>query len=448
MQVSIETTSGLERRLTVGIPAARVEDEVTKRLKQAAKTVRLNGFRQGKVPLKVVKQRFGAGVRQEVLGEVMSQSFYEAVQQEEVKPAGQPSIEPKEMGEGKDIEFVATFEVYPEVTLGSFDNYEITKLNAEVGDSDVDTMIETLRKQQASWEAVEREAADGDQVNIDYVGTKDGEEFEGGKADGQNLVLGSNSMIPGFEDGVVGLKAGEEKTLSLTFPEDYHAEELKGAAVEFAVKVNTVSEQKLAELDDEFFAKYGVEEGGEEKFREEVKSNMGRELKNAAKTKVKNQVMDQLISAHELELPSALVAGEIETLRNQMMQQFGGAQQNFDAKSLLPDDMFKEQAERRVALGLIVGEVIKASDIKADGDRVREMIEEMASTYQEPEEVINYYYNNQQLLASVESAVLEDQVVEHILENAQVTEKDSTYEEVIKPEAPAAAEESEEEAGE
>lgn len=448
MQVSIETTSGLERRLTVGIPAARVEDEVTKRLKQAAKTVRLNGFRQGKVPLKVVKQRFGAGVRQEVLGEVMSQSFYEAVQQEDVKPAGQPSIEPKEMAEGQDIEFVATFEVYPEVTVGSFEGYEITKLNAEVGDSDVDTMIETLRKQQATWEEVEREAADGDQVNIDYLGTKDGEEFEGGKAEGQDLVLGSNSMIPGFEDGIVGLKAGDEKTLSLSFPEDYHAEELKGAAVEFAVKVNSVSEQKLAELNDEFFVKYGVEEGGEEKFRAEVKSNMERELKNAAKTKVKNQVMDQLIASHELELPSALVAGEIDTLRNQMMQQFGGAQQNFDAKSLLPDDMFKEQAERRVALGLIVGEVIKASEIEADGDRVREMIEEMASTYQEPEEVVNYYYNNQQLLASVESAVLEDQVVEHILEAAKVTEQDSTYEEVIKPEAPAGAEESEEEAGE
>ncbi len=439
MQVSIETTSGLERRLTVGIPAAQVEDEVEKRLKQAAKTVRLNGFRKGKVPLKVVKQRFGAGVRQEVLGEVMNRSFYEAIQQEDVKPAGQPSIEPKELAEGKDVEFVATFEVYPEVELGSFEGYEITKLNAEVADTDIDNMIETLRKQQAAWKEVEREAVEGDQVNIDYVGTKDGEEFEGGKAEGQDLVLGSKSMIPGFEDGVVGMKAGEEKTLSLTFPEDYHAEALKGAAVEFAVKVNSVSEQELAELNDEFFAKYGVEEGGEEKFRAEVKSNMERELKNAAKTKIKNQVMDALISAHELELPSALVAGEIDALRNQMMQQFGGMQQNFDVKSLLPDDMFKEQAERRVALGLIVGEVVKSAAIKADGDRVREMIEEMASTYQEPEEVVNYYYNNQQLLASVESAVLEDQVVEHILSVAKVTEKDSNYEEVIKPAEPEAA---------
>ncbi|BFM16403.1 trigger factor [Maricurvus nonylphenolicus] len=434
MQVSIETTSGLERRMTVGIPAEQVETEVEKRLQQAAKTIRMNGFRKGKVPVKVVKQQYGAGVRQEVLGEVMSRSFYEAVQKEDVKPAGQPSIEPKEMAEGKDIEFVATFEVYPEVSLGDFAGFEITKLNAEVNDADVDTMVETLQKQQATYEEVDAAAADGNQVNIDYVGTKDGEEFAGGKAEGQNLVLGSNSMIPGFEDGIVGLKAGEEKTLALSFPEDYHAEELKGAAVEFNVKVNTVSEQKLPELNDEFFAKFGVEDGGEAKFREDVKANMERELKNAAKSKLKNQVMDALIGAHELDLPKALIAGEVEALRGQMMQQFGGQMpEGMDMTSLLPDEMFTEQAERRVSLGLIVGEIVKASDLKVDADRVRGMVEEMASTYQDPEEVVNYYYNNREMLASVESVVLEDQVVDHVLEAAKVTEQDSTYEEVIKP---------------
>lgn len=437
MQVSIETTSGLERRMTVGIPAEQVETEVQKRLQQAAKTVRMNGFRKGKVPLKVVKQQYGAGVRQEVLGEVMSRSFYEAVQKEDVKPAGQPAIEPKEMGEGKDIEFTATFEVYPEVTLGEFSGFEITKLNAEVTDADVATMIDTLQKQQATYEEVDAAAADANQVNIDYAGTKDGEAFEGGTAEGQNLVLGSNSMIPGFEDGVIGMKAGEEKVLALSFPEDYHAEELKGAAVEFKVKVNTVSEQKLPELNDEFFAKFGVEEGGEDKFREDVKNNMERELKNAAKTKLKNQVMDALIGAHELELPKALVAGEVEALRGQMMQQFGGQMpEGMDMTSLLPDEMFTEQAERRVSLGLIVGEVVKASDLKVDADRVRGMVEEMASTYQDPEEVVNYYYNNREMLASVESVVLEDQVVDHILDTAKLVEQDSTYEEVIKPAQP------------
>ncbi len=433
MQVSIETTTGLERRMTVGIPADQVETEVTKRLQQAAKTVRLNGFRKGKVPLKVVKQRFGAGVRQEVIGEAMSRSFYEAVQQEDVKPAGQPAIEPKEMSEGKDVEFIATFEVYPEIALGDTTGFEIEKLTADVQDADVDNMIDVLRKQQASWVDADRAAATDDQVNIDFTGTKDGEEFEGGKAEGQDLVLGSGSMIPGFEDGIVGMKAGDEKVLALSFPEDYQAEELKGAAVEFAVKVNTVSEQELPELNQEFFSKYGVDSDDEQQFRDDVRKNMERELKNAAKSKLKNQVMDKLVEAHEVELPKALVEGEIEALRNQMMQQFGGAQPNMDLKSLLPDDMFTEQAERRVSLGLIVGEVVKSADIKVDADRVREMVEEMASTYQDPEEVINYYYSNQQMLASVESVVLEDQVVDHIIEGAKITETESTYEDVIKP---------------
>jgi len=435
MQVSIETTSGLERRMTVGVPAAQVDTEVAKRLKEAAKTVRINGFRAGKVPAKVVKQRYGAGVRQEVLGEVISRSFYEAVQKEEVRPAGQPAIEPKVSTEGKDFEYVATFEVYPDVALQELSGFEITKLTAEVTDADLDKMVDVLRKQQASWSAVERAAATDDQVNIDFNGTKDGEEFAGGKAESHDLVLGSGAMVPGFEDGISGLKAGEEKTISLTFPDDYQAEELQGAAVEFAIKVNTVSEQQLPELNAEFFSKYGVESDDEAKFREDVKSNMGRELKNAAKAKVKSQVMDQLVEAHEVAVPTALIGGEIEALRAQMMQQFGGQKLDFDVKSLLPDEMFKEQAERRVVLGLIVGELIKANDIKVDADGVRTAVEELASTYQDPQEVVDYYYGNQQMLSGVESVVLEDQVVDFVLASAKVTETESSYEEVIKQEA-------------
>lgn len=433
MQVSIETTTGLERRLTVGVPAEQVDGEVENRLKQAAKTVHLNGFRKGKVPLKVVKQRFGAGVRQEVIGEVMSRSFYEAVQQEGVNPAGQPSIEPKEMGEGKELEFVATFEVYPEVELADVASIAVSKPVAEVTDKDIETMIETLRKQQGTFKNVRRKAVKENRLNIDFVGTKDGEEFEGGKAEGQELVLGSNSMIPGFEDGLIGAKKGEEVVLDLTFPEDYHAEELKGAAVQFTVKVNQVAALELPEMDEEFFKKYGVEEGGEDRFREEVRNNMERELKNAAKNKVKTQVMDGLLDANNVDLPKALVASEIEALRGQMMQQFGGAAENMDLKSILPDDMFNEQAERRVALGLIVGELVKKEELKVDADAVKAMVEEMASTYQDPEEVVNYYYSNRELLAGVESAVLEDQVVDHILEKAKVEEVKSDYEEVIKP---------------
>jgi trigger factor len=431
MQVSIETTSGLERRLTVGVPAAEVDSEVQKRLQQAAKNIRINGFRKGKVPMKVVKQRYGDGVRQEVLGDVINRSFYEAVRKEDVKPAGQPSIEPKQFEEGKDLEYVATFEVYPSVELGDFSKIEVTRYKADVTAEDVDNMIDVLREHQASWKEVDRAAQDGDQVNIDFVGTRDGEAFEGGSAEGQNLVLGSGSMIPGFEDGLVGLKAGDEKTLELTFPEDYQAEELRGAAVEFKVTVNSVSEKELPELDKDFYAKFGVEKGGKPQFRKEVKANMARELKNAIKAKTKNQVMDALLETHKPDLPKALVSSEIETLRQQMMQRFGGQQQNFDVKSLLPDTMFQEDAERRVALGLVVGEIVKENQIKVDADRVREMVEELASTYEEPEAVVNYYYENRQLLSSVESAALEDQVVDFILDKAKVTDESSSYDDII-----------------
>ena len=442
MQVSIETTSALERRLTVGVPAERVENEVNTRLQKAAKTVRLDGFRPGKVPFKVVKQRFGEGVRQEVIGEVMSQTFYEAVSQENLKPAGQPSIETKSVEEGKDLQYVATFEVFPEVEAGDYSKLSITKPVATVSDADVEKMIEVLLKQQASWTEADRAAAEGDQVNIDYVGTKEGEEFAGGKAEGSDLVLGSGQMIPGFEDGIVGLKAGEEKTVALTFPEEYHSEELKGADVEFKIKVNTVSEQQLPELDDEFFAKYGVSEGGEEKFREEITANMNRELDNAVKAKVKNQVMDGLLEAHpEVRVPTALAQQEINVLRNQMVQQFGAQAQNLDLKTILPDDMFTEQADRRVKLGLILNELVTSKNIKADPDKVKETIETMASTYEDPQEVINHYYGNQEQLQQIEAMVLEETVVETVLADATVEEKESTYDEVLAPEQPPEAEE-------
>ncbi len=435
MQVSLETTSGLERRLTIGVPAEQVENEVENRLKDAARNVSIKGFRKGKVPMSIVKQRYGAGIRQEVVGDVISRSFYAAVQKENLKPAGQPAIQPKQLAVGKDLEYVAVFEVYPSVELSDVAAYEITRQKAEVTDADVDNMVEVLRKHQASWNKVERAAADGDQVNIDFVGTKDGVEFAGGKAEGHTLVLGSKSMIPGFEEGVVGMQAGEQKTIAVTFPEDYNSEELKGAKAEFAITLNSVSEAVLPELKKEFFAKFGVEKGGEKQFRKEVKANMERELKNALKAKVKGQVMDALIASHQVDVPKALVANEIHVLRNQMMQRFGGQQQNFDVKSLLPDTMFQEEAQRRVTLGLIVGEVVKSAKLKPDTKRVKAMIEEIASTYQEPKEVVEYYSNNAELMAGVESAVLEDQVVDHILDKAKVADVETSYDEVIKANA-------------
>ncbi len=439
MQVSVEITSGLGRRLTIGVPAARVEAEVAARLEKAAKTVRLKGFRQGKVPMKVVQQRFGAGVRQEVLGEVMSQSFYEAVRQEDLKPAGQPTIEPRTLASGRDLEFIATFEVYPEIELIDFGKLNVERPVAEVTEADIDRMIEVLRNQQASWSAVERAAASGDKVNIDYTGRRDGEPFDGGSATGSDLVLGSGRMIPGFESGIEGMAAGESRELKLRFPDDYHAEELRGAEVVFEVKLNSVAGKQLPALDEEFFARFGVSEGGLDGFRAEVRTNMERELKQALRNKVKARVMNALHERTDVEMPQALVRQEIETLRRQTLRQFGGDASRFDA-SILPDDMFRAQAERRVALGLLLGEVIRRENLKADPARVRSVVEEMASTYEEPEEVINWYYGNREQLASVEAVVLEDQVIDTILERATVSEVPCSYEEALRADPPKTAE--------
>lgn len=436
MQVSIETVSGLERRMTIGVSAEKVDNEVTERLQKAAASVRLDGFRRGKVPMKVVRQRFGKGVRQEVIGEVVSRSFQDAIVQEKVRPAGQPNIESLNDNPGQDLEFVAVFEVYPDVHLKEFSQISVVRPVAEVTEADIEKMIEVLREQNASWELVERAAADGDQVTLDYTGRKDGVEFEGGQASGSKLVIGSGQMIPGFEDALVGMSAGDSKTAALAFPADYHKEDLKGAAVEFDMAVSEVREKRLPELDDAFFEKFGVAEGGIEKFREEVRSNMERELRNAVKNKIKTRLMNQLLELHEVALPSALIAGEVQALKRQMVSQFGGGR-GFDL-SMLPDELFKSDAEKRVALGLIVAQIIEAAKIKVDGDRVKLQIEEVASTYEDPQEVISYYYSNEQLLNSVQSAVLEDQVVDHVLAAASVTDEACSYEDAVKPDQPKA----------
>lgn len=427
MQVSVETTSGLERRLTIAVPAADVDAKVNQKLAEVAKTAKINGFRKGKVPLKVINQQYGESARQEVASDMINSSYMEAVQQESVRPAGYPKIEVNSIEAGKDLEYVAIIEVYPEVTVGEFGDYEVTRLNAEIGEADIDATVEKLREQQASFSDIERAAAMGDQVTIDFVGTKDGEEFEGGKGSDFKLLLGSDSMIPGFEAGVVGMATGEERVIPLTFPEDYQVEELQKAAVEFTVTVKKTEEKTLPEVNEEFMKNFG---SSPENFRTEIKANMERELKRAVEGKLKAAVMDKLFDAHKVDLPKALIESETQTLREQMMQQFGGMEQNpdLDLKSLLPDEMFKEQAERRVALGLIIGEVVKTSEIKADADRVRAYIDDTAASYDKPEEVVNYYYQNQKMLSGIESVVLEDMVIDHIVAQAKVVDETVGYE--------------------
>ena len=315
--------------------------------------------------------------------------------------------------------------------LSAFDSIEVEKPQAEVTDADVDTMIETLRQQRAQFEEVDRAAESGDRVNIDFKGLKDGEAFDGGSAEGQNLELGSGQMIPGFEDGIVGMKAGEEKDIDVTFPEDYQSEELKGQAVVFQNKANKVEGKALPEVDAEFMKAFGVEDGDEAKFKAEVRKNMERELKNAVTGKVKEQAMDGLVNLHEFDLPGALVTQEIQRMRQQMMQQFGGGQQ-FDA-SILPDDLFKEQAERSVRLGLVVRAILDKHEIKADADKVKARVEEIAEQYEKPEEVVNWVYSNPQQLQQIEGAVLEEQVVDLVLDSAKVEEKAMSYQDAVKP---------------
>lgn len=433
MQVSIESISPLERKMTIAVPAARVESQVAVRLQEAAKSYQLKGFRKGKVPLKVIQERFGRGVRQEVLGELMSQSYYEAVGQQQVKPAGQPRIEPRLTEEGKDLEFVATFEVFPEIKLGDFANIEVVRKTADISEQDIDNMVETLRKQRQTFQEVDRAAQEGDQVIIDFVGKVDGEVFEGGSAQGTRLVLGSKRMIEGFEAGLIGCKKDEKKVLDLVFPENYQNKDLAGKAVEFEVTVSKVSGPVLPELDDTFFASFDVKGGDEAAFRTEVKNNMARELKNAVRNNVRNQIIEGLLKLHTIDMPKALVGNEINVLKQQMLQQYGGnGKQKLDP-SMLPSELFQGQAERRVSLGLIMNEVIQQKKIVVDPKSVRVLVEELAESYEQPAEVVKWYYGNKDQLAQVEAMAMEEAVIDHILAAAKVTDTACSYEEALKP---------------
>ncbi|WP_396586478.1 trigger factor [Bermanella sp. R86510] len=430
MQVSVETLSSLERKLVIDIPADTIEQEIAKRLQQVSRTARIDGFRQGKVPMRVIRQRYGKGVRQEVLGEQMQQGFIQAVTQEKLNPAGMPSVQPEVDEDGKDFQFSATFEVYPEVTVSDIENIEVEKLAADVNDADLDNMIDILRKQQANFTESKEAAKDGDRVKLDFDGYVDGEAFEGGKAEGHSLVLGSNSMIPGFEDQIIGMKAGDEGTIKVTFPEDYQAENLKGKDAEFKITVHQVEVSELPELNEEFFKAFGVEASDEAEFRSEVRNNMERELKQAIQRHTKNQVLDGLIQTNQIDVPKSLIDQEISRLQQQAVQQFGGGQQI--SPDMLPKELFQDQADRRVKLGLLINAAVEQFELKADDEKVEALIDDMASTYQDPEQVRAFYKGNQEQRAQLEALALEEQVVDTILAKAKVSEKASSYEDVVK----------------
>ena len=433
MQVSVETTKGLERRLTISVPAEKVDVEVKNRLRQVAKTQRINGFRPGKVPASVIQKRFGQSVRQEVAGEIMQRSFVDAIVAEKINPAGRPAFVAKSNEEGKALEFDATFEVYPEVELKDLEKIAVKRPTVEVTDTDLDEMFVTLQKQHQTWKENKRKTKKGDKLTLDFTGRIDGEEFEGGKADGFELELGAGRMIPGFESEITGMKAGEEKTIKVTFPADYHAENLKGKEAEFDIVVHKTEGAVLPKIDDDFAKLFGVEEGGVEALRTEVSKNMTRELTQAVKGKVKEQVIEGLLAGHEVGLPAALVAQEVEVLRKQAMQRFEG---QMDPKNLpeLPAEMFSEQAERRVKIGLLLGEVIKVNELKVDTAKVDELIASAASAYEDPQEVIQYYASNKELMQQMQNVALEEQAVELLVEKAKVTNKKASFSEIMNPE--------------
>jgi trigger factor len=429
MQVSVESTGALDRRMTVQFPPDRVDSEVEKRLRALTRRVRIDGFRPGKVPLKIVQQRYGAGVYQEVLGEVLQESYREAIEQEGLVPAGGPSIEPKMMEPGKPIEYVASFQVFPEVAVADLSDVAIERPVAEIDTADVEKVIESLRRQQRGWAEVQRPAAENDRVTLDFTGTLNGEPFDGGQAEGFAVEVGAGRLLKDFESQLVGLEPGTEKTIDVTFPGDYPAENLKGQTVQFALEVRKVEEPRLPEVDADFARAFGIPDGDVEKLRAEVRANMGRELAQNIKGRVKKQVMDGLVEKHDFELPASLVKGEVGRLRAETEERFGGASK----AQPLPDSLFEEEAKRRVRLGLVVRAILAAEKIELDRERLDAELETLAQTYEQPDEVKRHYRSHPQAMAGLESLVLEDQVVDWVLEKAKVTDKPSSFDALMNP---------------
>ena len=436
MQVTTEAVSGVARRLNVSVPTSRVNEQFEARLKRTAKTVKINGFRPGKVPLNVVRREYGAGIYQEVVNEIIRDTVFEAIQQEKINAVGMPNIEKVENKDGA-LVYEAIVEVYPEVEVKTFADLEVERKASEINDKDVDTMIENLQKQRASWTETKGMAKKDMQVTFDFEGTVDGEKFEGGAAEDFKLVLGSGRMIPGFEDGIVGMKKGEEKVIDVTFPEDYQAENLAGKAAQFKITVKLVEKQKLPEIDAEFLKIFGLtEEEGLDKLKADVRKNMEREVRNGLRNQVKQAAFDALVAANEIEVPASMVAQEIDRQRQQMIQQFtqqfGGQGAGAFDSSMLPDELFKEQAEKSVKLGVLVSKVLADAKLEVDQARVDAYIDDMASSYEDPTEVVEYFKNDKQQLAQIEAVVLEDQVVDHILASAKVNDVNISYEDLLK----------------
>jgi trigger factor len=427
MQVTVESTGALERRMRVELPAERIEQEVASRLKSVGKTAKLKGFRPGKVPPKVVKQRYGKQIREEVLSELMQKSYTDAVMQENLNPAGGPQIETED---GKDgFAYVATFEIMPKVELKNLDKIEVEIPEVAIDKADMDEMILRLQKQKASWTPVDRKSKEGDKVTCDFTGTLKGEEFEGGKGTEVPVILGGGQMLPDFEKGLTGVVAGEEKDIKVKFPKDYHAEDLNGKKVDFAIKVHSVEEEVLPEVNDEFAEMFEVKEGGIKQFMNDVKENMEREAEQKLKGDVREQIMAQLLEKNPIEIPKTLVHQEAHALQHDAMQRLGIE----DHDQAPPISNFEEMAEKRVRLSLLVSQLIADQDIKVDDAKLREHVEEMCAGYENSEDMVNMYLGNAQILQQIQPVVLEQQAFDWLLENGKSSAKKVGFTEYMNP---------------
>ena len=433
LEVTTNKKSNLETQITVKVPVSTIQGRVEKRINQVAKTAKIDGFRKGKVPVSHIRAQYGAGIQQEVINDVIRDTVFDAIRQENIRAVGMPNIDDVKL-ENDFLVYQATVEVFPEVEVQGLSDIEVERQVANVSDADVDTMIENLQKQRQTYVAKDDAAAEGDQVKFDFEGSIDGEKFEGGSAQDFSLVLGSGRMIPGFEDGIKGMKAGEEKTIDVTFPEDYPAENLQGKQAQFKINVKSVEQSQLPELNDEFLEAFGVTEGGLDKLKADVRKNMEREVKSAARNQVKEAAFNALLEKNEIDVPASMLEQEIDRQRSMMLnrfaQQFGADPKTFN-KDMLPNELFEEQALRAARLGIIVSSLIESNKLEVDQERVTKYINEMAENYEDPNEVIDYYTNNAQERANIEAVVLEDQVVDHILSQGKVTDTEVSYQELL-----------------
>lgn len=427
MQVSVETTGALERRIEVSVPRERIEQAIDERLKRVSRTAKLKGFRPGKVPFKVVKQQFGAQVRQEVLSDLMQSSFAEAVTQQKLNPAAGPRIEPISVGPEQDLKYRATFEVFPEIELKGVEGIAVVRPAAEVTEADVDAMVLNLREQRPRFEVVERESREGDRVTMDFEGQIDGAGFEGSQGTDVAVLLGGGRMLKDFEAGITGMKAGERKQIDVPYPADYHNAALAGKVAKFDVHLKKVEEKKLPELDDEFCREYGVLEGGIEQLRKEVRENMERELEQNVRARLKAQLMEGLLAANPVEVPQSLVDAQVREMQIDAARRMGAR----DASQVPPPEPFVEGARKRVALGLLIGELIRTRGLKVDRERVEARLADLAASYPDPEQVIKAYRQNAEALRQIENVVIEDQVVDLLLEKARVTDQPATFKDVM-----------------